>query len=552
MSGYHPGVTRRARHVAVTLLVLALPLAAQGSLPQTTTVGAGCGAAPAALTLSPPLLGGTATLRLTGGSAGPWGHHVFVSFPPAAPLPLPGGCLGHLDPASLSVLAVLPPGVGSAPLSMPSHPSWLGAQLAVQAVSWLTAAPAGYDVTNGVQLTIGTRQGVMAGLPSAPGAHLQAVAALPAGGWLDLGVPAPDPRFGLATGREYTPRMAWSAALDGAFLTGESGHGYVNPNTGRYIDDVWFYDFAAHAWRCIKPGSEVATLQLQLNADQFEVDAAGELVPTAQLGHGYEFVTFDEASQRFLMQPMPNTYWVTSMPQRLGWLPGATFPESQYRSPWLLDAITGRWVRRPPGSPAPDFNTSARAVAVHSIPATGRIWVFDTSAANRNRIWWFDPVDCRWSAEATANAAPRISGHGISCCDPVGGRVWYYGVDADLQQARLWRYDVAARTWTDTGAPGTPPHGPIYVTSGRSLLYDPLAEAVLMTIQGGSAPPTVHVYDVRSNAWQAPFGPPAGMAALFAWRHLNACYAPAHNVHLLHVAGGNSGTGRIVVYRHAR
>lgn len=529
--------------------VVALPAAATGqSLPQVGTLGAGCGATPPALTVSPPLLNSTAWLQVTPAQTG--AAFVFVSFPPTLPWSLPAGCSAYVDAATAVLHGVLPAGQTAVGLQLPGDPSWLGVRLRAQAAVSPTAAPAGFDVSNGLALTLGERQGSLAGLPSPPGAHLAAVQALAAGSWLDLGAPQPDPVHGHATGREYTPRMAWSHSLQGAFLTGESGHGYVNAATGRYVDDVWFYDFAGHAWRCVKPGSVVATLSLQLNQHQFEVDGLGELVPTAQLGHGYEFVTFDEPSQRFFMQPVPNTYWVGSMPQRLGWLPNgnASFPASQYRSPWLFDTIAGRWERQPPSSPAPDFNVSARAIAAHAID--GRIWVFDTSAANRDRIWWFDPVGHVWIDEPTASSAPAISGHGISCHDAVHGRVWYYGVEAASQQAGLWFYDVALRAWTEVQVNGTPPHSSIYVTGGRGLLYDAGDDAVLLWTKGGSAPPVVHSYGVQGNAWAAPISPPAGMSSLFAWKHLNAFYAPAHDVHVFHVSGGNAGTGRIVVYRH--
>jgi len=538
-----------ATRLLLSSVALSVAVLAQGTAPRVVSIGSGCGAAPPTLAMTPPLLGSTAIVRLqpvqTSASA-----FVYLSFPPNAPSPLPGGCTLFLETGSAALFGVLPPGQTTLPLPIPAGASWLGVRLAAQAATFPTAAPRGFDTSHGLQITFGERQGPLAGLPSPAGAHLAAVQALPSGSWLDLGVPSPDPVYGLATGREFTPRMAWSQSLQGAFLTGESGHGYVNGQTGRYIDDVWFYDFAAHAWRCVKPGSEVATLSLQLDQDQFEVDAQGELVPTAQLGHGYEFVAFDESSQRFFMQPIPNTYWVASMPQRLGWLPNgnANFPASQYRSPWLFDSITGKWLRQLPGSPAPNFNVNGRAMAAQAVG--GRIWVFDTSAANRNRIWWFDPQNLTWIDEPTANPAPAISGHGISCYDAIHERVWYYGVDAGTVTARLWSYDVALATWTDSHGVGTPPHSSIYVTGGRGLTYDEATDVVLMSIKGGSTPPVLHPFDVQTGVWGPPISPPASMASLFTWKFQNAFHASGHGVHVFHIAGGNSGTGRIVVYRH--
>jgi hypothetical protein len=504
------------------------------------------------LRLTPPLLGTVATLRVEAAPPGA-SSGVILSFPPIAPLPLPGGCLAYLDPSSASVFGVLPAGSATLPLPIPAGTSWLGLSFAAQAVAWPASAPNAYVLSNALEFTLGVRQGPLAGLPSPAGPHLTAVQALAAGGWLDLGVPAADPFHGLATGREYTPRMAWAQSLQGAFLTGESGHGYVNPATGRYIDDVWFYDFAAHAWRCVRAGSEVAMLSLRLDANQFEVDARGDLVPVAQLGHGYELVAFDEWSQRFFMQPAPNTYWVPAMPQRLGWLPSALFPESQYRSPWLFDTVTGKWRRQPPGTPMPTFNVSARAMAVQAIPGSDRVWVFDTSSANRDRIWWFDPATSRWIDEPTASSAPPIIGNGVTCYDRSHHRVWYHGVHAVTQQAGVWYYDVGSRTWNDTNAVNTPPHTDVYLTGSRGLTYDEVAAVVLLRVlAGGGAPPSFHPFDVRTNAYGAAVAPPANLQPQFAWMQINAFYAPGHNVHVLHVSRTDSATGRIIVYRHAR
>lgn len=538
---------RHATRIAVVVCAGLAAVPAQG-FPNVMEVGPGCGAAQPGLRASVPVLHTSVEFEVTS-SAATWGV-LAVSFPPSSPTHVGAGCVAYVDPATAVVLGILPTGGAQRLLDLPADPAWLGVTLRVQALTTPSAAAIGFDLTPGLEVTIGQRAGPLAGLPSPAGAHTTLVAGMAPNSWLDLGVPQPDPVHGLATGREYTPRMAWSEALQGAFLTGESGHGYVNTQTGRYVDDVWFYDWRGHAWRCVKPGSAVATLALQLDGNQFEIDGQGQLVPVAQLGHGYEFVAFDDWTETFFMQPAPNTYWVASMPQRLGWLPNgnASFPASQYRSPWLFQAVTGSWRREPVGANAPNFNVSARGMAVQAID--GRFWVFDTAAANRSRIWWFDPVTYAWHDEPTANPAPAIVGHGITCHDPVHGRVYYYGVDATSQTARLWYYDVATRGWHHVNVQGTPPHSVVYTTSGRGLLYDAGDDAVLLWMSGGSNVPVVHRFDVGAQAWAAPVSPPAAMRPLFAWRHVNGFSVPSADVHVFHVAGGNAGTGRMIVYRH--
>ena len=104
------------------------------------------------------------------------------------------------------------------------------------------------------------RKGPLAGLPSKPGPHVDKIRALGDNEWLNLGSPAPDPKWGRALGRSWTPKMPYAPDLRGAFLTGEGNHGWVNPKTNRQMDDYWFYDINAHRWICIYPGTEVSTL----------------------------------------------------------------------------------------------------------------------------------------------------------------------------------------------------------------------------------------------------------------------------------------------------
>ncbi|MAG55269.1 MAG: hypothetical protein CMJ83_03175 [Planctomycetes bacterium] len=523
-------------------------------LPSTQTLGGGCGAgASPALQLQPLLLGTSSEVVLTGALPGATAY-LFAGLPRTSPLIVAPSCEVWIDPTAIRLLSALPVGSGgsvAATLPLLADPAWVGVDVALQAAVSPTAGPLGLDLSDAVLATIGDRRGPLAGLPSSAGAHIAQIQGLAPGAWLDLGVPAPDPVHGLATGRAFTPRMPWSSALGGAFFTGEGQHGFVNPNTGRYVDDVWFYDLYAHRWIVVKPGSHVATLSLSLNQDGFEVDAQGELVPVAQLGHGYEFVTFDETSRRFYMQPVPNTFWVPHMPQRLNWLPSSGFPLSQYRSPWVFDTVSGTWDRRPPGAAAPTFNTSSRGIAAQWVGSENKVWVFDESAANQSRIWWFDTMAMEWSETATATPGPGIGGNGVTCQDVAGGAIWYYGVETASGVARLWRYDVATRAWALASSSGVPPASSIYTTGFAALTYDAARDVVLLRMaQGGTTPPVFHPFDPATGAWEAPFSPPPSMASFFAWTSVNATYVPELDVHLFHVSASGAQTGRMLVYRH--
>jgi hypothetical protein len=115
--------------------------------------------------------------------------------------------------------------------------------------------------------------GALEGLPSQPaGEHLARIQALGDNAWVDLGMPAADPKWGTPPGRSYSSKMAYAPELRGAFLTGGGVHGAVKKD-GHYTDDVWFYDINARRWICLYPGADVRNLKLKLDEHGF-YDAA--------------------------------------------------------------------------------------------------------------------------------------------------------------------------------------------------------------------------------------------------------------------------------------
>src|SRR5262249_58606008 len=63
-------------------------------------------------------------------------------------------------------------------------------------------------------------KGPLAGLPSKPGPHVARIKRLADHGWLSLGAPAPDKKWGKARGRSWTAKMPFAPDLGGAFLFG--------------------------------------------------------------------------------------------------------------------------------------------------------------------------------------------------------------------------------------------------------------------------------------------------------------------------------------------
>lgn len=119
-------------------------------------------------------------------------------------------------------------------------------------------------LTLGVGL-VGSAQesrGPLAGLPGKPGSHIDRIKALEDNSWLELGPPAPDPKWGRARGRSWTSEMPLAPEVRGAFLFGEGVHGYTKPD-GHYMDDLWFYDINGHRWICCYPGAPTKTLPVE-------------------------------------------------------------------------------------------------------------------------------------------------------------------------------------------------------------------------------------------------------------------------------------------------
>jgi hypothetical protein len=86
-------------------------------------------------------------------------------------------------------------------------------------------------------------KGPLAGRPSQPGPHLEKAKALGDNAWLNLGKPAPDPKYGVrAQARGWGRKMAFAPDLRGAFLYGEGVHGGVTQRGSRiyYNCDSYF------------------------------------------------------------------------------------------------------------------------------------------------------------------------------------------------------------------------------------------------------------------------------------------------------------------------
>ena len=389
--------------------------------------------------------------------------------------------------------------------------------------------------------------GPLEGLPSRPGPHAARVAELGDGAWLDLGPPAPDPKWGRARGRSWTTSMAFAPELGGAFLYGEGVHGYVKPD-GRYMDDLWFYDAAAHRWICCYPGADVKTLALSLNADGFEAGADGRPLPVAAQVHGYAMYDYDPARRRFVMMPCPGGYEKAALPQRASWHK----PPPPDASPWYFETSTASWNRLRTSTPGPK---SGFGDILRYLPAR-REYFF--ARGGGREVWFFDPDKNAWRQPKPSGPPPPFGIDAVACVDVKRDRVYLGGgsyPNAPDGSNAFWIYDLKADAWIDPKPKGAPCRGSTrYTTLNATMVYDARRDVVLLLRHSSHYDKEdvtgVYVYDPEANAWAAEGAPlPEKLSRRTA---KNGYHDPERNAVFLHSAGDSADDGTIWVYRYRR
>ena len=127
-------------------------------LPAAISVGSGCGGAGMPVFgCNAPRIGQNVFLTLTNGTPNAWGF-VYGGGVPAAPYPLGSGCFVQVDLASaISLFPVATNGGGAwgMGLLIPPDPSLVSLQVALQVALFGTAGSFGFDLSNGLIVTIG-------------------------------------------------------------------------------------------------------------------------------------------------------------------------------------------------------------------------------------------------------------------------------------------------------------------------------------------------------------------------------------------------------------
>lgn len=383
----------------------------------------------------------------------------------------------------------------------------------------------------------------LAELPSKPGPHIEKIQALGDNAWIDLGAPTPDPKWGGARGRSWTPKMAFAPDLRGAFLCATGVHGFVKPD-GHYMDDLWFYDLNAHRWICLYPGADTKTLKLHLNENGLEVNDAGEHIPVSYLSHGYNNMTYSPDHKKYVIIHTQCPWWAKALPQRWEWLDQkdpAVIKKSyghagpvimSAKHPWFWDVAAGKWDRRFISGDGPNrgrFEGVLEYVPsqkkAHYLYSHGEVWIYDF-------------------ATETWAAGPKIKApiyDNVACFDSKRERIWVG------KKAAFGFYDTRAGTWTDIAGKDQPG----YLGGGvdANLTYDSVSDVLVLNIgkpKDGSQEAGPYVFKPEENAWTrlTPEKPPP-----FVWLN-NACYDPVTNLHYYFSAGDSRDNGKIIGYRY--
>jgi hypothetical protein len=398
-------------------------------------------------------------------------------------------------------------------------------------------------------------KGPLAGLPSAPGPHLSKVQALKDGEWVNLGAPAPDPKWGRARGRSWGSKMPYAPELEGAFLNGQGVHGYIKPD-GYFMDDIWFYDLCAHRWICVYPGTDTKRFVENIQKGELTVDGNGQLadkaghaVPFSALpGHSYQNHTYDVDQHKYIFgwalpgigseQHVREQEWCKTGTQLLHQQGKA---DKVIGTPYYFDTFEGRFERFPAdGSKLP---TPWKFCVLFYLPSRKALWYH-----SEGTTLLCDSATHKWSdAGAKGPTPPGLMDLG-ACYDSKRDRIYAgkgpYGDPKRAAEGNVYVYDVKSNTWSNppnkANAAGFP------ASNYGSVHYDTVNDRVLaFTSHEGKG--SLSVYDPEKAEWESSNPLPAEVVGNAACWH--AFYSPEVNAIFVYISGDSDDHGTMWAYR---
>ena len=400
------------------------------------------------------------------------------------------------------------------------------------------------------------KKGPLAELPSKPGAHIEKVKALGDDQWLNLGVPAADPKWGKARGSSWGAKaLILAPDLRGAFLFGEGVHGYVKPD-GHSMDDLWFYDINKHAWTCLYPGMNTKTFTQRVKDKELVINDNGQLVdnqkqpiPLHTLVHAWGYLTYDSDRNKFAFLswngtaggPIPR-YFLGGEKQMDE---GLKLLEEQLKdkkklvfSPWFYDVGSGKFERSPANNSTP-INAGGFP-QFHYLPSKKQFF-----AVGSDTVAIFDSAKNQWTDAKPKGPAPK-GYDACGCYDSKRKRIYRNDGDGSKGEG-LMAYDIESNLCNHLKPKGTAPGAAN--TNAAFYEYDARLD-VVVAIHFKGKMPGIFVYDPKTNSWADPLpfpadGPKFGFAA-------NTCYDRELNAYFCHVAGDSNDNGVIWAYRYKK
>jgi hypothetical protein len=386
----------------------------------------------------------------------------------------------------------------------------------------------------------------LSALPSAPGAHIEKLKALGDNQWLNLGSPAPDPKWGKGYGRSWCPHMPYAPELKAAFLAGEGVHEFVKRD-GRSLNDLFVYDMNANRWVCLYPGGDVKNIVLKLDANGFEVDSDGQPIPLAMLGHAYEQSVYDPDRRKFMYMPTISSGHIHVWDERRKtWgMAGKFSPDTPY-SPWMYDVASGKFELLKVKGMVPDYSYSN---ICEYIPRLKKMVYIQTKGIAS----LYDPQTNTWTSLKPSGPRAPFGIDASACLDLKRERIYFGGGYYDVAPPgtnAFWCYDVKTNAWMDLQPKGKPCGGSNRFGPDTTIMnYDSANDVVVMFNhncgeEGSSGYRGIFIYDPNTNAW-SDMPLPKDIKG-----HANSFYCPDLNVHFIHTAGDSTDNGTMWVYRY--
>ncbi|MBA4192012.1 MAG: hypothetical protein C0467_28875 [Planctomycetaceae bacterium] len=399
------------------------------------------------------------------------------------------------------------------------------------------------------------KKGPLAELPSKPGPHIEKIKAMGDNQWLNLGVPAADPKWGKARGSSWGAKaLILAPDLRGAFIFGEGVHAYVKPD-GHSMDDLWFYDINAHAWSCLYPGMNTKTFTQRVKDKELVIDDNGQLIdkdkqpiPLHTLVHAWGYLAYDSDRKKFAFVSWNGTgnqiprYFLGGEKQMDE---GLKLLEAQLKdkkkavfSPWFYDVASGKFERSLTG------NSSAVNAGgfpqLHYLASKKQFF-----AVGSETVAIFDPAKNEWTDAKPKGPSPK-GYDACGCYDSKRNRIYRNDGDGSKGEG-LMAYNIENNSWSHLKPTGTAP--PAANTNAAFYEYDARLDIVIAIHFTGKTT-GVYVYDPKTNSWADPIPFPAdGPKFQFA---ANTCYDRELNAYFCHVAGDSNDNGVMWVYRYKK